>query len=521
VANRPDLLLRFTQQAASHSALAGDALESLLVAAISCLRDGTSSQAVTFVDAPTVGEDLLLRHEIDLAAALDAAGLAPAAGLDEPLASLPSPVLETPERGWVVDATGVAWLPLRGTEHLLGAVRLEAPRRGWTGDEVPAFATSVVEVLATTVHRHWHEVQHQGRAEALEEAQRGTHVGSFEWDIVTNKVRWSDELFRIYGCEPQSFEPTFEEFLERIVPEDREAIRASVFQAYEERRDYRIEERILRPDGTMRLLASWGHVITNERSEPVKIIGSCHDVTDIRRTMDELAATERRLAEVHERQTEALEINDNVVQGLAAAAYALQLGLPDAAAEAISGTLAAARAMVGDRLADTDDALLPAALRRERAAPAYLGADHRPTPRVGTREDPIRIVIADDSDDIRMLVTFILSVEDDFSVVGEAADGLEAIVQAGKHRPDVLLLDLAMPVLDGLEAIPRVRDVSPETLIVMLSGFDARTAAAGVVERGAVAFVEKGVLGQSLANVIREICDRAVGDPPLIVGSRS
>ncbi|MEY2567919.1 MAG: hypothetical protein QOE35_2448 [Actinomycetota bacterium] len=458
---RTDLLLGFTRHAAQHSAVAGTPLSELLRAAREALLAGTGASAVTHLRAEVVGEDLLLRHEVELDRALDEAGV--------------------PE-GPPADVA----LPVYGADGELFTIVLP----GADLRTVP-FAAAVVEVLTSTLQRHWREVQHEERADALREAQRHTQVGCFEWDIVTNKVRWSDELFRIYGCEPQSFEPTFEEFLERIHPDDREAIRASVYEAYDERRDYRIEERIIRPDGTERLLSSWGHMITNERNEPVKIVGSCQDVTDFRRAMDEL-----------ERRNQALELNDNVVQGLAAASYALRLGLRDEAAAAIEGTLGAARTMIDDLLAGSGDGVQGPGLVREQPAPSVLGGMALPVAPAG--DGPLRVVLADDSEDVRLLVALNLAEDGGFTVVGQAADGLEAIALAEAHQPDVILLDLAMPVLDGFDAIPRLRAASAGSAIVVLSGFDAHTAASPALERGATAFIEKAALGPDLGDAIRD-----------------
>jgi PAS domain S-box-containing protein len=478
-------LLGFSRRAAEHSALRGDALADLLRAAVDGLRAGTGATAVTYVEADVSGEDVLFRHEVELPAALAAAGVAPSLPVD-----------------------GAARLGVEGVDDELFAFELT----GADGDaESSAFAEALVEVLTSTMHRHWREVQHQERADALQQAQRHTSVGCFEWDIITNKVRWSDELFRIYGCEPQSFEPTFEEFLERIHPDDREAIRASVYQAYEERRDYRIEERIIRPDGETRLLSSWGHIITNEQTEPVKIIGSCQDVTDFRSTMAELAKREQQLADVQSRRTQALELNDNVVQGLSAAAYALQLERAAEAEAAVQATLSAARTMIDELLAGSEDGVRTAGLLRERPAAAVLPRTLRPELRRGT--GPVKVVLADDSEDVRLLVGLTLAADGGFEIVAEAADGKEAVVRAEEHQPDLLLLDLAMPVLDGFDAIPLVRDVSPRTRIIVLSGLDARTGEGPAVEQGAAGFIEKGVLGPSLGEAIRAIMARSEDQP--------
>ena len=342
------MFIGYLRDAAHHSALRGDTPADAIRRAVDALAAGTGTTGVQYRLGPLEGVDLLVAHELGLVDAMAEAGLTPAAGDDEPAAD-------------VLEDDGAAWLSLVGIDGQLGALRLSPPPSGWApdGPELP-FAADIVGELRDLLVRHWQERQHLDRSTALLEAQRHTHVGCFEWDIVADKVRWSDELFRIFGDEPQSFEPTFEEFLERIHVDDRDAVRASVYEAYEERRDYRIEERIVRPDGTVRHLASWGHVIVDEATVPVKILGSCQDVTDVRAAMAEVARSERRLAEAEERRAQAFELNDNVVQGLATALYALELGRTDEATAGLTGTIAAARSIIGHLLTGGGESTLPA-----------------------------------------------------------------------------------------------------------------------------------------------------------------
>lgn len=250
---------------------------------------------------------------------------------------------------------------------------------------------------------------------------------------------------------------------------------------------------------------------------PVKIVGSCQDVTDFRSAMRELSKTERRLAETQERRARAMELNDNVVQGLAAALYALELGRSDAAATEITGTLQAARSIIGDLLTASGDDVDSAELVRNDPAPSFLSPE---APAAGSTAEPAgrtegttRLVIADDSSDIRWLTSMILAVEDDFDVVGEAENGAEAVELVTAHRPEMVLLDLAMPVLDGLSAIPQIRAASPHTVIVVFSGFNAGSAAQEALERGAHAYVEKGQIDVALPEVLRGIRAQAATDP--------
>lgn len=514
--DRNDLLLGLVQSMARHSGLRGDTLTSVLTDVATCLTKGTRAPRIEFVPAPLVGENLLLAHEVELRDAVSSAGITV---VDAPDGEGPHEgTVASTAHGVTEDATGAAVLPLTTAAGPLGALRLAPPPAGWD-DASLAFAASVVNELTVTLLRHWTERQHLDRSGALLEAQRHTHVGCFEWDIVTDKVRWSDELYRIFGNEPQSFEPTFEEFLERIHDDDREAVRASVYEAYEERRDYRIEERIVRPDGSVRQLASWGHVLVDEQTVPIKIIGSCQDVTDFRSAMHELALTERRLAEIQERRARALELNDNVVQGLVTAVFALELGHVDKATTALNGTLASARSIIGDMLMTSDEDMEEIGLIRSAPAHSYLEAGAALEAAADSPTAPLSVIIADDSNDMRLLTSLILGAEDDFVVVAEAATGVEAITAVEAHQPDILLLDLAMPVLDGLAAIPQIRASSPDTTIVVFSGFNATAAANEALERGAHAYVEKGLINRPLPGVLREIRGRAAGDPPLVASS--
>ena len=88
----------------------------------------------------------------------------------------------------------------------------------------------------------------------LNDAQRVAHVGSWEWNVLANRVSWSDELYRIYGLDPGSVEVTFQSYLERVHPEDREGASASVRAALEGGEEFAFEERIVRPDGEVRVL---------------------------------------------------------------------------------------------------------------------------------------------------------------------------------------------------------------------------------------------------------------------------
>jgi PAS domain S-box-containing protein len=123
-------------------------------------------------------------------------------------------------------------------------------------------------------------------AKQLEEAQRIAHIGSWDWDIAADTVRWSDELYRIYGLEPQAFEATYRGFLDRVHPDDRAHTDEVVQRAQGDRAPFSVDHRIVRPDGTERVVRARGEVVTDEAGTPVRMLGTAEDITEQRRSED-------------------------------------------------------------------------------------------------------------------------------------------------------------------------------------------------------------------------------------------
>ncbi len=117
----------------------------------------------------------------------------------------------------------------------------------------------------------------------------------------------------------------------------------------------------------------------------------------------------------------------------------------------------------------------------------------------------IRVFLCDDVEAFRALMRYVLEEDPDIKVVGEAADGQAGVDGVAREKPDVVLLDLSMPVLDGLEAIPLMLDVSPGTKIIGLSGFTADRMAETMIAEGAVAYFEKGADLEDIAQTVRDL----------------
>ena len=118
-----------------------------------------------------------------------------------------------------------------------------------------------------------------------------------------------------------------------------------------------------------------------------------------------------------------------------------------------------------------------------------------------------RILLCDDTRDILLLLESELGLHPDLEVVAQAGNGREAISLAEAHQPDVVVLDLAMPQMDGLEALPAILEVAPDTKVVVLSGFEARGMEPKAIALGARCYVEKGAAASDIAGVVREVAD--------------
>lgn len=135
-------------------------------------------------------------------------------------------------------------------------------------------------------------------------------------------------------------------------------------------------------------------------------------------------------------------------------------------------------------------------------------------PRVSDRAT-VDILLVDDAESLRTLYRTILESDDRFAVVGEAPDGRTAIDQAGRLQPDLVLLDLSMPDMDGLEALPRILDVAPDSTVVVLSGFLEERFGDEARTLGAAGYIEKGASPDEIVDEIVEILGPdALPEPP-------
>lgn len=134
----------------------------------------------------------------------------------------------------------------------------------------------------------------------LARAQEIAHLGSWDWDIVTGDLAWSDEIYRIFGLEPQQFGATYAAFLERVHPHDRAAVEAAVGHAIASHAPYAIEHRVVRPSGEERIVHEQGEVSYAPDGTPLHMLGTVLDVTERKRVEDDLQEKQAYLARAQE-----------------------------------------------------------------------------------------------------------------------------------------------------------------------------------------------------------------------------
>lgn len=198
------------------------------------------------------------------------------------------------ERGEVERSGSAAssWMgvPLRTRSRTIGvlAVQYHEKDNVYSQHDLELLA-SIGNQFALAIERKQTEIELQTRETQLTEAQAIARLGNWEWDIAANKVKWSDELYRIFGLEPQVFVATYEEYLTFIHPEDLELVTGVVETALRDKEFSSFDHRLIRPDGTVRTIHADGKVTVDENGNPVKLTGIARDITEQKQIEAELA----------------------------------------------------------------------------------------------------------------------------------------------------------------------------------------------------------------------------------------
>jgi PAS domain S-box-containing protein len=181
------------------------------------------------------------------------------------------------------------------TFAVAGAVRGTTPIE--TGDatavvEILEGVTAAVAVGLLLLSAVLSELRTAGRELAranarLAEAQELAHIGSWEWDVESGKVTWSNELYRLWGIVPGSQELTYDWYLGSVHPDDRERVQQIIERAIREGAPFAFDHRLEQQDGGSRWIHGRGRVITDDAGSPVRLVGTAQDITE-RKRIDEL-----------------------------------------------------------------------------------------------------------------------------------------------------------------------------------------------------------------------------------------
>lgn len=167
-----------------------------------------------------------------------------------------------------------------------------APRNRWYESRICPSEDGLAILLSDVTERRLAELAERNLAAARDQAERMAHLGFWRWDVLSNRVTWSDELYRIYGTSPDGFGASFEGYLSRVHSDDRERVRGVLTGALRDRVAASFGERIVRPGGEVRYLHSWAAVSVDELGVAREMFGTCLDLTELVETAAELRRSE-------------------------------------------------------------------------------------------------------------------------------------------------------------------------------------------------------------------------------------
>lgn len=187
---------------------------------------------------------------------------------------------------------------IQGQGRMYGVLyALTCHRRAFSGNEASLLQT-IANLLAAAIHRHQAEgdlCESQNRLRLALEAAR---MGTWEWNIATNKVTWCPRLHAIHGLPDGTFGGTYEAFLERVHPDDRAAVAQTVTNTLRMHTEHNVEYRLVCPDGSTRWLEGRGQLICDESGQPLRMLGVCMEVTQRKQAEEQVRLHQAELARV-------------------------------------------------------------------------------------------------------------------------------------------------------------------------------------------------------------------------------
>jgi PAS domain S-box-containing protein len=189
-------------------------------------------------------------------------------------------------------------------------VQYHPPLERWFEHRVFPQDDNLVVLFRDVTEQQLAEQELREHGERMSEAERIAGFGVWKWDVGNGRVRWSDELHRIYGLRPGEFGGTVDAFMEQLHPDDRERVWAEIGRSMESLEPFVFEERIVRADGEVRILLSQGRVLTGPDGAVEALVGVCHDVTDRTKIERELGSSERRMRAIIDNTPSIISVKD-------------------------------------------------------------------------------------------------------------------------------------------------------------------------------------------------------------------
>ena len=195
---------------------------------------------------------------------------------------------------------------------VVGQIALANCENGYSDDDLDA-VTRMAKLYALAVQRRRNEMALRASEERYALAQKAARIGSWDWNIVTGKLVWSERIEPMFGFPHGGFAGTYEAFLQSIHPDDRQFVIDSVNACVEQGNEYKIEHRIVWPDGAVRWVSETGDVIRDPSGKAVRMLGVVQDITERKRASDEIRRLNEQLEQrVLERTMELTEANEQL-----------------------------------------------------------------------------------------------------------------------------------------------------------------------------------------------------------------
>lgn len=198
--------------------------------------------------------------------------------------------------------------PLQMLTHALadfaagkGTTPLPSSTFSEVADLASGFAAMRQQIESRTREREQVEAMLRNRERQLAKAQTIAHVGSWEWDIASNRMAWSEELYRIYGLQSDGGTLHYDVFLQRVHPKDRDRVHASLTEALQNHQPFHFEHRIILPDGTIRFQQATGEAEFDPAGQPIRLVGTGQDITELKQIEEALT---RQTAELQRSNAE-------------------------------------------------------------------------------------------------------------------------------------------------------------------------------------------------------------------------